>query len=96
MVLTGALENLQMDSDNEGGPTQDLLHPCRTLDDCREEKVRARSLQIKTQHPQASAIPLQARPLRLSDTPVQYRIGPPQGVNTRTKCCVTAWGFPKT
>jgi crotonobetainyl-CoA:carnitine CoA-transferase CaiB-like acyl-CoA transferase len=53
--------------------------PINTVADVfADEQVRARGLQIEMQHPQAGAVPLVASPIRLSDTPVQYRGGPPQ------------------
>lgn len=46
--------------------------------------VRARGLQIAMEHPSAGPIPLVANPIRLSDTPVEYRMPPPLlGEHTR-------------
>lgn len=39
--------------------------------------VRARGLQIAMEHPSAGPIPLVANPIRLSETPVEYRMPPP-------------------
>lgn len=43
-----------------------------------DEQVCARGLQINMNHPQVGPIPLVASPIRLSDTPIQYRTAPPQ------------------
>ena len=49
-----------------------------------DAQVRARGMQIAMDHAQAGPIPLVASPMRLSDTPVQYRSAPPQlGQHTR-------------
>ncbi len=46
--------------------------------------VQARGMRIEMSHPVAGEIPLVASPIRLSDTPVQYRTAPPQlGQDTR-------------
>lgn len=53
--------------------------PINTVADVfADEQVRARGMQIAMEHPQAGEIPLVASPMRLSDTPVQYRATPPQ------------------
>jgi crotonobetainyl-CoA:carnitine CoA-transferase CaiB-like acyl-CoA transferase len=53
--------------------------PINTVADVfADEQVQARGMQIEMQHPQAGGIPLVASPIRLSDTPVQYRNSPPQ------------------
>ena len=53
--------------------------PINTVADVfADEQVRARGMQISMDHPQAGRVPLVANPIRLSDTPVQYRAGPPQ------------------
>ena len=53
--------------------------PINTVADVfADEQVKARGMQIEMQHPQAGGIPLVASPIRLSDTPVQYRSSPPQ------------------
>ena len=53
--------------------------PINTVSDVfADEQVKARGMQIEMQHPQAGGIPLVASPIRLSDTPVQYRSSPPQ------------------
>lgn len=53
--------------------------PINTVADVfADEQVRARGLKIEMQHPQAGAVPLVASPIRLSDTAVQFRSGPPQ------------------
>ncbi len=59
--------------------------PINTVADVfADEQVRARGMQIAMEHPQAGSVPLVASPMRLSDTPVQYRAAPPQlGQHTR-------------
>lgn len=53
--------------------------PINTVADVfADEQVRARGMQIAMEHPQAGSVPLVASPIRLSDTPVQYRAAPPQ------------------
>lgn len=53
--------------------------PINTVADVfADEQVQARGMQIEMQHPKAGGIPLVASPIRLSDTPVQYRNSPPQ------------------
>ncbi|MBS0429476.1 MAG: CoA transferase [Proteobacteria bacterium] len=53
--------------------------PINTVADVfADEQVRARGMQLAMTHPQAGSVPLVASPMRLSDTPVQYRDGPPQ------------------
>jgi crotonobetainyl-CoA:carnitine CoA-transferase CaiB-like acyl-CoA transferase len=39
--------------------------------------VRARGLRIELPHAEAGPVPLVASPIRLSDTPVDYRRAPP-------------------
>ncbi|MBV8619192.1 MAG: CoA transferase [Curvibacter sp.] len=59
--------------------------PINTVADVFDDaQVRARGMQIAMAHPQAGSVPLVASPIRLSDTPVQYRSAPPQlGQHTR-------------
>ena len=53
--------------------------PINTVADVfADEQVQARGMQIEMKHPQAGDIPLVASPIRMSDTPVQYRHSPPQ------------------
>lgn len=53
--------------------------PINTVADVfADEQVQARGMKIEMQHPKAGGIPLVASPIRLSDTPVQYRNSPPQ------------------
>ena len=53
--------------------------PINTVADVfADEQVQARGMQIEMPHPQAGGIPLVASPIRMSDTPVQYRHSPPQ------------------
>ncbi len=42
-----------------------------------DPQVQARGLKIDMQHPAFGSIPLVANPIRLSATPVQYRVAPP-------------------
>jgi crotonobetainyl-CoA:carnitine CoA-transferase CaiB-like acyl-CoA transferase len=60
--------------------------PINTLADVfADPQVKARSLQFTMPHPVAGEIPLVASPIRMSDTPVQYRTTPPQlGQHTRS------------
>ncbi|MFC3339833.1 CaiB/BaiF CoA transferase family protein [Paracandidimonas soli] len=52
--------------------------PINTLADVYEDpQVRARGLRQELPHPAAGVAPTVASPLRLSDTPVQYRNAPP-------------------
>jgi crotonobetainyl-CoA:carnitine CoA-transferase CaiB-like acyl-CoA transferase len=52
--------------------------PINTLDKVFEDpQVRARGLRIDMPHPLAGSVPLVANPIRLSDTPVEYRRAPP-------------------
>lgn len=52
--------------------------PVNTLDRVfRDPQVIDRSLKIEMVHTQAGPLPLIASPVRLSDTPVEYRLAPP-------------------
>ncbi|MDY0310481.1 MAG: CoA transferase, partial [Castellaniella sp.] len=42
-----------------------------------DAQVRARGLRIDMPHPETGTVPLVASPIRLSDTPVDYRLPPP-------------------
>ncbi|MDO8277565.1 MAG: CaiB/BaiF CoA-transferase family protein [Burkholderiaceae bacterium] len=62
--------------------------PCGPINDIAQvfddPQVIARGMKISMQHPEAGAIPLVASPLRLSDSPVEYRLPPPRlGEHTR-------------
>ena len=67
--------------ENEGVP----CGPINTIADVfSDPHVQARGMRIEMCHPVAGEIPLVASPIRLSDTPVQYRTAPPQlGQDTR-------------
>jgi len=67
--------------ENEGVP----CGPINTIADVfADPHVQARGMQIAMSHPVAGEIPLVGSPIRLSDTPVQYRTAPPQlGQDTR-------------
>lgn len=52
--------------------------PINTLDRVFEnEQVRARGVRVEMAHPEAPAVPLVANPIRLSESPVEYRRAPP-------------------
>jgi crotonobetainyl-CoA:carnitine CoA-transferase CaiB-like acyl-CoA transferase len=52
--------------------------PINTVKDVFDDPhIKARGVQISMQHPQAGPIPLVASPIRLSETPVEYRLVPP-------------------
>jgi crotonobetainyl-CoA:carnitine CoA-transferase CaiB-like acyl-CoA transferase len=61
---------------------EQLAVPCGPIntvaDVFADEQVRSRGMQISMEHPQAGRVPLVASPMRLSETPVQYRRSPPQ------------------
>jgi len=67
--------------ENEGVP----CGPINTIADVfADPHVQARGMRIEMSHPVAGEIPLVGSPIRLSDTPVQYRTAPPQlGQDTR-------------
>lgn len=43
-----------------------------------DEQVKARGMRMQMQHRQAGPVPLVASPLKLSDTPISYRLPPPE------------------
>jgi crotonobetainyl-CoA:carnitine CoA-transferase CaiB-like acyl-CoA transferase len=55
--------------------------PCGPVNELHEvfadPQVRARGMVVHLPHPQREAMPMLANPIRLSDTPVQYRLRPP-------------------
>ncbi len=55
--------------------------PCGPVNELHEvfadPQVQEREMVIHMQHPQRAAMPLLANPIRLSDTPIQYRLRPP-------------------
>jgi crotonobetainyl-CoA:carnitine CoA-transferase CaiB-like acyl-CoA transferase len=52
--------------------------PVNELDEVfAEEQLKAREMVVPMPHPQRSQMPLIANPIRMSDTPVQYRLRPP-------------------
>jgi len=53
------------------GPINDLAHVFE------DPQVLARGMKIEADHPTAGRIPLVANPIRLSQTPVEYRNAPP-------------------
>jgi crotonobetainyl-CoA:carnitine CoA-transferase CaiB-like acyl-CoA transferase len=62
--------------------------PCGPINDLAEvfedAQVRAREMRVELAHPTAGKVPLVGCPIRLSDTPVEYRLAPPLlGADTR-------------
>ncbi len=55
--------------------------PCGPINDLAQvfadPQVQARGLKIEMPHPLAGSVPQVASPIRLSETPVQYRKAPP-------------------
>jgi formyl-CoA transferase len=55
--------------------------PCGPINDIaqvfRDSQVQHRGMRIEVQHDSAGTLPLVASPLRLSETPVEYRLPPP-------------------
>lgn len=51
-----------------------------------DPQVRSRGLRIELSHPQAGRVPGVANPIRLSESPVEYRAAPPCWVNTQVRC----------
>ena len=56
--------------------------PCGPINTVRDvfddPQVRARGMQRTMQHSKAGSVPMVASPIRLSDTPVDYRLSPPE------------------
>ena len=62
--------------------------PCGPINDMaqvfEDPQVRHRGLRVEVPHPAAGTVPLVASPIRLSETPVEYRMAPPTlGQHTR-------------
>jgi crotonobetainyl-CoA:carnitine CoA-transferase CaiB-like acyl-CoA transferase len=62
--------------------------PCGPINDLAQvfadPQVQARGMRIDMPHPDAGGVPLVASPIRLSETPVEYRVPPPLlGQHTR-------------
>lgn len=59
----------------------DLGVPCGPVNELHEvfadPQVKERGMVIHMQHPLRAAMPLLANPIKLSDTPIQYRLRPP-------------------
>ena len=55
-----------------------------------DPQVQARQMRIDMQHPAFGTLPLVANPIRLSATPVQYRVAPPT-LGEHTKEVLTDW-----
>ena len=52
--------------------------PINRLDEVfADPQVQARGLRIELPHPNAGSVPLVANPIRLSESPVEYRHAPP-------------------
>jgi len=68
--------------------------PCGPINDLAgvfaDPQVQARGLRIDLPHPQAGSVPLVANPIRMSDTPVQYRTAPPV-LGQHTEEVLTSW-----
>jgi len=61
-----------------------------------DPQVQARGLKIDMQHPTFGSVPLVANPIRLSATPVQYRVAPPT-LGEHTAEVLADWlGYPVT
>jgi crotonobetainyl-CoA:carnitine CoA-transferase CaiB-like acyl-CoA transferase len=60
---------------------EDAGVPCGPINRLNEvfadPQVLARGLKVDMPHPQFGSVPLVANPIRLSATPVQYRVAPP-------------------
>jgi formyl-CoA transferase len=62
--------------------------PCGLINNLAQvfgaSQVKARGMKIESPHPSAGTVPLMASPMRLSATPVEYRLPPPLlGQHTR-------------
>jgi crotonobetainyl-CoA:carnitine CoA-transferase CaiB-like acyl-CoA transferase len=82
-VLTGLLQEL-LSQQPVAHWTERLSRagvPCGPINDIaqvfRDPQVQHRGMRIEMQHAAAGALPLLASPLRLSETPVEYRLPPP-------------------
>lgn len=67
---------------------EEVSVPCGPINDLAavfaDPQVQARGLRVELDHPLAGRVPQVASPLRLSDTPVEYRMPPPLlGEHTR-------------
>ncbi len=60
---------------------EEVSVPCGPINDLAavfaDPQVQARGLRVELEHPLAGVVPQVASPLRLSDTPVEYRMPPP-------------------
>jgi crotonobetainyl-CoA:carnitine CoA-transferase CaiB-like acyl-CoA transferase len=68
--------------------------PCGPINDLAQvfadPHVQARGARIDLPHPQAGSVPLVANPIRMSETPVQYRSAPPM-LGQHTGDVLAAW-----
>jgi len=55
-----------------------------------DPQVYARALRVEVPHPEAGLVPLVANPMRLSATPVSYRL-PPPGLGQHTDEVLADW-----
>jgi crotonobetainyl-CoA:carnitine CoA-transferase CaiB-like acyl-CoA transferase len=67
--------------EREGVPCGPIYTVAQVFED---PQVEARAMRTTMDHPMAGRIPLVASPIRLSETPVEYRLPPPMlGQHTR-------------
>jgi len=68
--------------------------PCGPINDLaqvfEDAQVRARGLRVDMPHPLAGSVPQVASPIRLSQTPVEYRLPPPL-LGEHTQAVLSAW-----
>ncbi len=68
--------------------------PCGPINDLaqvfEDAQVRARGLRVDMPHPLAGSVPQVASPLRLSQTPVEYRLPPPL-LGEHTQAVLSGW-----
>jgi crotonobetainyl-CoA:carnitine CoA-transferase CaiB-like acyl-CoA transferase len=70
------------------GPINDIAHVFE------DPQVLARGMQIEAEHSTAGRIPLVANPIRLSATPVEYRLAPPTLGQHTDDVLSTLLGYP--
>ncbi|VFT46043.1 putative acyl-CoA transferase [Pseudomonas aeruginosa] len=75
--------------------------PCGPINDLAQvfadPQVQARGLRVELPHPLAGTVPQVASPIRLSETPVEYRNPPPPSASTPTRSSrrSSAWTRPR-
>ncbi len=71
--------------------------PCGPINDLAQvfadPQVKSRGLAIELPHALAGKVPQVASPIRLSETPVEYRRAPPLLGSTPLKCCSECWDW---